>query len=147
LNTPTPFGLNTLADRQIGEDERPRCIVRVSTHAWRDKKSLHYEKRISFLRRLSKLHEILDHDADMIGADEVIGKITNLNKVEDGIYEVITTNESRDWETGTLDDYDYCLVRFDPKRGLSADVAASTLSRENKKPSAASCAVKEEKES
>ena len=37
-------------------------------------------------------------------------RILNLGEVEDGIYEVVVCNESHDYETGYVDDYDYRLV-------------------------------------
>ena len=38
--------------------------------------------------------------------------ITNLYDVPDGIYELQTTNHSRDWETDTIQDWDYILKEY-----------------------------------
>jgi hypothetical protein len=46
----------------------------------------------------------------MVGADEVMPRIVNLDEVEDGLYRVITINERLNWETGYADSYDYRLV-------------------------------------
>ena len=89
-----------------------RLVVRVTTNSYFDKKGLYSKKSIKFLKRKSFGFNILDEDAKGIGADNVISRIINLNKVDDGIYEVITINQSRDWETGYVDDYDYELVEY-----------------------------------
>ena len=39
-------------------------------------------------------------------------RIIDFHKVEDGVYELIFCNESRDWETGYVDDHDYKLVEL-----------------------------------
>jgi hypothetical protein len=62
------------------------------------------------MRRLSTGHDFLSEDTSMVGADEVIPQIVNLDEVEDGLYRVITVNERRDWESGYVDSYDYRLV-------------------------------------
>ena len=87
-----------------------RCTVRVKTTAWADKRGLHTKKSLTFLRRQCEGFNILAEDADAIGAEEVLPRIVNLGEVEDGIYEVVACNESHDYETGYVDDYDYRLV-------------------------------------
>jgi hypothetical protein len=59
-------------------------------------------------------HNLLENDIEYVGAEEMSLKM-NLNKYEDGIYEVKTCNIRRDWETGMIDDYDYALVPIDEK--------------------------------
>ena len=87
-----------------------RCTVRVKTTAWADKRGLHTKKSLTFLRRQCEGFNILAEDADAIGAEEVLPRIVNLGEVEDGIYEVVACNESYDYETGYVDDYNYRLV-------------------------------------
>jgi hypothetical protein len=87
-----------------------RCTVRVKTTAWADKRGLHTKKSLTFLRRQCEGFNILAEDANAIGAEEVLPRIVNLGEVEDGIYEVVACNESHDYETGYVDDYDYRLV-------------------------------------
>ena len=87
-----------------------RCTVRVKTAAWADKRGLHTKKSLTFLRRRCEGFNVLDEDASAIGAEEVLLRILNLDEVEDGIYEVVVCNESHDYETGYVDDYDYRLV-------------------------------------
>lgn len=88
------------------------CIVRVTTDYWSDSKGLYSKKSIKFLKRKCKGWNILQEDCSAIGADEVFLRIENLYDVEDGVYEVITTNAQRDWESGYIEDYDYCLVKY-----------------------------------
>ena len=51
-----------------------------------------------------------EEDISGAGPDLAYKQITNLDKCEDGVYELAVTNISRDWETGYVDDYDYELV-------------------------------------
>ena len=87
-----------------------RCTVRVKTAVWEDKRGLHTKKSLTFLRRQCEGFNVLAEDASAIGAEEVLSRILNLDEVEDGIYEVVVCNESHDYETGYVDDYDYRLV-------------------------------------
>jgi len=87
-----------------------RCTVRVKTTVWADKRGLYTKKSLTFLRRQCEGFNILSEDANAIGAEEVLLRILNLSEVEDGIYEVVVCNESHDYETGYVDDYDYRLV-------------------------------------
>ncbi len=95
-------------------DKEPEniCIVRITTNYWSDSKGLYSKKNIKFLKQKSKGYSILQEDCSNIGADEAFLRIENLYDVEDGIYEVITTNEQRDWESGYIEDYDYYLVEY-----------------------------------
>ena len=87
-----------------------RCTVRVKTTVWADKRGLHTKKSLMFLRRQCEGFNVLAEDASAIGAEEVLPRIVNLGEVEDGIYEVVACNKSRDYVTGYIDDYDYRLV-------------------------------------
>ena len=93
-----------------------RCTVRVKTTTWADKRGLHTKKSLTFLRRQCEGFNVLDEDARAIGAEEVLPRILNLGEVEDGIYNVVVCNESHDYETGCVDDYDYRLVTANPGR-------------------------------
>ena len=86
------------------------CVVRLTTNAWRDSRGVHLKKSLNFLKRQCKGFNLLDEDCSMIGAEEVIPRIVNIGSVTDGIYRVVTCNESRDWESGYIDDYEYKLV-------------------------------------
>lgn len=99
---------------QLAPEERSRLIVRVKTSAWHDKAGVHFRKDLVYMKRLSYRFNIFEEDCGNIGADQVCERIDNLFEVSDGLYEVVTTNEKRDWETGCIDDYDYMLVPFKP---------------------------------
>jgi len=89
-----------------------RCVVRVTTTTWADKRGLHQKKSLLFLRRQCEGFNVLEEDVSVIGAEDVLPRILNLDKCEDGIYKVVTCNISRDYETGYVDDYDYRLEKF-----------------------------------
>ena len=86
-----------------------RCMVRVKTTAWADKRGLHTKKSLTFLRRQCEGLNFLSEEIAAIGVEEVLQRILNWNEVTDGIYEVVVCNERRDWETGYVEDYDYRL--------------------------------------
>lgn len=90
-----------------------RCIVKVKTCFYHSKSGIHSRKDITYLSRKSVgNYNWLVDESQCVGADCVFSRITNLDSCEDGIYEVITANESRDWETGMIDDYDFALVAY-----------------------------------
>ena len=104
-------GLSDLTDvLAVKRKQNNRCVIRVKTTMWTDKRGLHIKKSLTFLRRQCEGFNVLEEDAGMAGADDVLPRILNLDQCEDGIYEVVTCNESRDWETGYVDGYDYQLV-------------------------------------
>jgi len=96
----------------LGESkDAPKTIVRVKSSSWHDNKGVHFRRDMNILRRKSNCDYVIE-DCSMIGAEEVIPRIINFHKVEDGVYELIFCNESRDWETGYVDDHDYKLVEL-----------------------------------
>lgn len=90
-----------------------RCVIRLRTSTWRSDQGLHSKRDLIFLRRQCTGFNVLEEDAHAVGSDEVIHRIANLTECKDGIYEVRTCNESKDWETGCIDDYDFNLVPLD----------------------------------
>ena len=86
------------------------CTIRLTTSYWSDRNGVYTKKSLKFLKRKSKGYNILQEDCLDIGASEVIPSIINFDSVEDGVYEVIICNKSRDWETGDIDSYEYKLV-------------------------------------
>ena len=87
-----------------------RCVVRLKTSIWKDDNGLHLRKDLTYMKRLSFEFNILKEDAVNIGANEVMDRIDNLNDCKDGLYEVVTCNETREYESGMIDDYDYTLI-------------------------------------
>jgi len=93
------------------QEHENKCVVRLKTSTWSDKRGVYLKKSITYLRRLSKGYLILEEDTKNIDT-EVIEGIINLDECSDGVYVVVTCNERYDWETGYIDSYDYKLVRI-----------------------------------
>lgn len=89
-----------------------RCVVRLTTTVWHDASGLTYQRRLRYLKKQCSGHNLLDYDADMVGARETADSISNLHECADGIYSVVTCNERRDFETGLIDDYDLKLIPY-----------------------------------
>lgn len=94
------------------QKQENHCVVRLRTTMWADKSGIHTKKSLIYLKRLCVGYNLLEEDTNMAGADMIIQNIIDLYKCKDGIYEVVSCNESRDFETGYIDDYDYKLVPF-----------------------------------
>lgn len=88
-----------------------QTVVKIVTSYWHDKNGAYAKKSLKVLKRKSWGYNILLEECGMNGA-EVIGRILNFNEVNDGIYELIVCNISKDWETGYVDDWDLKLVPF-----------------------------------
>lgn len=102
-----------LTEKLNPEEKEVLVIVRLTTTYWNNNKGLYQRKNINFLKRKCKGFNFIEEDCGMTGAAEVIDRIINLNKCDDGIYKVIICNERKDWESGVIDDYDYQLVKFE----------------------------------
>ena len=90
-------------------------VVRLDTSAYMDERGvITLKKTIRPLKRKSSGYQLLQEDVHNLDALEVTDHIVNLYDVKDGVYEVITCNASRDWETGYVEDYDYQLVPYPP---------------------------------
>lgn len=88
-------------------------VVRLATSCWHDERGLHMRRRLLSLKRKSVgVVRMLQEDSDMIGADEVLRSVVNLNECKDGEYIVVTCNVSTDWESGHVDSYDYKLLPY-----------------------------------
>lgn len=88
-----------------------RCVVRLTTSSWTNRRGVHFKTSLLFLRKKSSGFNFLEEEAAAIGSDEIISRIVNLNECLDGEYEVVVCNCRRDWETGSVEDYDYRLVK------------------------------------
>jgi hypothetical protein len=88
-------------------------VVKLVTSSWCDNRGLHIRRDLLSVKRKSIGHQCLPEDCSMIGSDEVWPRIVNLNDSKDGLYNVVICNERKDWETGSVEDYDYQLVAFD----------------------------------
>lgn len=92
--------------------EKITIVVRLTTSSWHDKNGLHQKKSLTYLKRKCAGFNFIDEDCNMVNAGEVFDRIINLDECEDGIYQIITCNESKDWKTGYIDDWDYKLVEY-----------------------------------
>lgn len=85
-----------------------QCVVRLLSSKYFDKRgNVHVHKELRYLKSLSNMSI-----RDMIPDYECIDDILNLHEVPDGLYELIGTNYSKDWETGMIDDWDYKLIPY-----------------------------------
>ena len=94
-------------------EESPRVVVRVKTTAYETANGYAFKKELIKLKRLCKGFDFFQEDCRMIDIYDVYEKIKNLYQVNDGIYQIIMTNVSKDWETGYVDDWDYELIPYD----------------------------------
>lgn len=94
-------------------DQADISVVRLSRSAWKDHLGgMHVETKLTPLKKKSSGYQILEEDIDMIGAEEALARVVNLYKCQPGVYRVTTCNESKDWETGCIDSYDYKLIPY-----------------------------------
>lgn len=98
------------------EDDPNITVVRLKTVQWHDQKGIYVRRNITFLKRKSSGFNFLSEDASN-DIDDCVCKIINLDQCCDGIYTVATINETRDWETGYVEDWDYLLVPHTDMRG------------------------------
>lgn len=89
-----------------------KCIVKLTTSVWGDKDGFYIKKSLKFLKRKCVGYNVLQEETNVMGAEEVYQRILNINDVEDGIYSVVVVNESRDWETNNVEDWDYELYPY-----------------------------------
>lgn len=93
------------------KESKSRTVVKVVTSYWCDKRGVYSKRSFKVLKRKSFGYNLLLEECAYIGTD-VVKRILNFNDVEDGIYEVVICNISRDWESGQIDDWDLELVEF-----------------------------------
>lgn len=86
-----------------------KTIVKLKTEYYRDSRSAYVKKVLTTLKRKSIGYDLLLEDIDNCDAEYVLQGIINLYDVPDGIYELQTTNHSRNYETGYIEDWDYIL--------------------------------------
>lgn len=91
---------------------KPKVVVRIRTSYYSDRKGAYVRKDITYLKRKSEGFNFFEEDVKMVGAQDTISTIVNFNECDDGIYELITIKEHRDWETGIVDCYDLKLVLY-----------------------------------
>lgn len=90
-----------------------RCVVRLKSGYYQKGSGYYYSKGLSVLKRKSSGYNLLEEGASNFGIEEIMPRILNLHDSPDGVYELITSNISYDWESGYPDDYDFELVKFE----------------------------------
>jgi hypothetical protein len=103
----------SVKDGGTQEPKEHRCVVRLTTTFYQGVRGLHTKKSLTLLKRKSFGYDMLNEDASAIGVEHVLNRIIGLHNMEDGVYEVVTCNHARDWETGYIDDWDYRLIPYD----------------------------------
>ena len=97
------------------EEKRTRMVVRLRRSTWHDPDGVYQRIGLRYLKRHTEGFNVFDDECSNIGADDVLGKVINLNACDDGVYELVLCNAHRDYETGHVEDWDYRLVPFNPK--------------------------------
>lgn len=87
------------------------CVLSVKTEAYQRGGVHHFGKSMRVLKRLTT-YDILGETVDSIGAEEAYMSIINLSDIDDGLYQIVACNVSRDWETGAIDDWDFKLIPY-----------------------------------
>lgn len=100
------------------EESKPLCVVRLRRSSWADSRGAYLRTDIIAMKRLSKGFNIFLNDLSEVGSGEVIPRILNLDYCKDGVYKLITCNESRDSETGYIESYEYRLIPYEPEEKL-----------------------------
>lgn len=84
------------------------AVYRLQTYHYKKGKSLCYEKRLTYVRKLSRGHDPLDEDFSYMGEINLI----NLDECTDGLYSINCCNFSHDYESGYIDGWDLQLVPY-----------------------------------
>jgi len=102
------------ASEDASTEERTQIVVRLRRSFWHDNDGAYQRTSLRYLKKHTKGFNVFDDDCSMVGAEDVIQRIVNLERCEDGIYQLTTCNAHRDWETGHVEDWDYQLLPFSP---------------------------------
>lgn len=89
-----------------------RTVVRISTSFWSSNGTLNVKKSIRLLVKKSNGDHSIFEDASCVGAESALKSITNLDSVEDGVYEIVVRVLGRDFESGYPDDWEYVLYPY-----------------------------------
>jgi hypothetical protein len=93
-------------------EQESLVIVRLTKSSYKRGNKYSKEISISLLKSKSKNENgWLDEEASN-GFDSFMESITNLDSCKPGIYQFVTCNLSRDWETGIVDGYDFKLIPY-----------------------------------
>ena len=113
------MNLDDLIDAKNGSveaEEVSKVVARLTTTYFQTKRGYAMRKDLTFLKRKCKGFNWVEEDANQAGAETIFDNIVELEKHPDGIYELRMCNESKDWETGLLDSWEYMLVPFEEQK-------------------------------
>lgn len=106
-----------MSDAKKSENEEYRVVIRVTTCYWKSVNGFHSRKDCVIRKRLSgKAHSWLDDEIDGCGVDIFMEHLIGLDTCKDGLYEIVSCNVSRDWETGYIDGCDWKLIPWIEKK-------------------------------
>lgn len=100
----------TIGEPTEPEEDATVITVRLTRSYWHDPDGAYQRISLKYLKRRCKGFNIFDDDCSMVGAEDVIPRIVNLEECEAGLYELVPCNENRDYFTGTIEEWDYHLV-------------------------------------
>ena len=89
-----------------------RCVVRVQEEAYLRGNTYFYGKSLRVVKRLTTFN-IIAEEAQNVGMDEAMRNILNVFDVDNGLYEIVVTNQSYDIESGYLDDWSWKLIPYE----------------------------------
>ena len=89
-----------------------KTVIRLSTQYYKSGSKYIIKKSITPLKRKSSGYNLIVDASYDVGVEEVLLNIINIDDCEDGLYEVVTTNISRDYWTGEIDEYQYKLIEY-----------------------------------
>lgn len=93
------------------KEEESRTIVRLRTSYWSNKRGAYKQKELVIMRSKCIGYNLIEDEISATDATDVISRITNLDECEDGVYEIFTCDEHRDY-AGYVDDYNYHLSPY-----------------------------------
>ena len=88
-----------------------RCVVRLKRSAYYTRTGVYFTESLIYLRRKCSGYNILEEEAQGVGAMDALP--INMTEMEEGIYEVVSCNETRDWESGVIDGYELKLIPYE----------------------------------
>lgn len=95
------------------EQVKPVLVVRVDKNFYRNKSGEFVSQtKLRVMKKLSFLSNVFEEDFSCCGPEDTIDRIVNLYEVKPGLYEMITVNQTTDWETGYIDGWDYLLIPY-----------------------------------
>lgn len=95
----------------LNKPKQPVTVVRLTTSTYKTSKGAFRQvKELRTLKRKTPDFDLLENEMYNQSLEDII--IVNMYDVIDGVYQLTVTNESYDWETGHLDDYELILSPY-----------------------------------